>query len=67
VVGGCFQFGFTNLAGLKFSVWGATQPDASPNSWAALGAATEFSPGQFQFTDPQPAAMRQYFYKVNCP
>lgn len=34
-------------------------------NWAALSGIVEFSPGQFQFTDPQATKSRQRFYRVS--
>jgi hypothetical protein len=35
--------------------------------WTRLGAVTEVSPGQFQFTDPQAATGSQRLYRVRSP
>jgi hypothetical protein len=37
------------------------------SNWTTLGAATEVSPGQFQFTDPQATNTPQRFYRVRSP
>ncbi len=61
---GAFQFGFTNLPGLGFSVLAAGNPSLASSNWAAFGGVTEISPGHFQFTDPQATNSAQRFYRV---
>jgi hypothetical protein len=63
---GAFQFGFTNTPGLSFTVYGTTNLILPFTNWAQLGAATEISPGQFQFTD-QSNASQDRFYRVTSP
>jgi PQQ enzyme repeat len=60
---GAFQFGFTNTPGLAFTVYGATNLALPFTNWTQLGAATEISPGQFQFTDESNASQER-FYRV---
>jgi hypothetical protein len=60
---GSFQFSFTNTPGLAFTVYGTTNLTLPFASWTPLGAATEISPGQFQFTD-QSDASHDRFYRV---
>lgn len=36
-------------------------------NWTVLGAMTETSPGQFQFTDSQATNHPQRFYRVRSP
>jgi hypothetical protein len=60
---GAFQFGFTNTPGLAFTVYGTTNLTLPFTNWTPLGAATEISPGQFQFTD-QSNASQDRFYRV---
>ncbi len=62
---GAFQFGFTNTAGLNFTVLGS--PDLSSTNWSTMGTATEVSPGQYQFTDPQTTNSAARFYRVSSP
>ena len=63
---GC-QFTFTNTPGLGFTVLAATNPALPLSNWTALGSATEVSPGQFQFTDPQATNTPRRFYRVRSP
>jgi hypothetical protein len=64
---GAFQFSFTNSQGPSFSVFGATNPSSPFNDWVMLGGATEISPGQFQFTDPQATNNAKRFYRIRSP
>jgi hypothetical protein len=63
---GTFQFGFTNIPGLSFTVYGATNLALPFTNWTRLGGATEISPGQFQFTDSSVGLLQQ-FYRVTTP
>ncbi len=65
--GGAFQFGFTNVPGLSFTAFTATNVSLLLTNWTQLGAATEVAPGQFQFTDPQATNGSQRFYRVRSP
>jgi len=47
--GGSFRFSFTNINGVPFTAFAATNLSAS-NNWTSLGSSTEISPGHFQFT-----------------
>jgi outer membrane protein assembly factor BamB len=62
-----FQFSFTNLPGLSFTVLSTTNLAVPSTNWSVLGAPTELPPGQFQFTDPQPATANYQFYRVRSP
>jgi len=64
---GSFQFAFTNVAGAGFSALATTNLTLPSSNWTNLGAATEISPGQFQFIDPQAANNPQRFYRVTSP
>jgi alpha-tubulin suppressor-like RCC1 family protein len=64
---GSFQFAFTNTPGAFFGVLATTNPAMPLSNWTTLGAATEVSPGQFQFTDPQATNTPQRFYRVRSP
>jgi len=64
---GSFQLSFANRPGASFSVLTATNPAVPLTNWGLLGVATEISPGQFQFTDPQPTNSPQRFYRVRSP
>lgn len=63
---GAFQFGFTNMPGLTFSVLTATDVGSSMSSWTVLGSAAEtpLGSGQFRFTDLQATNAPQRFYGV---
>lgn len=62
---GTFQFGFTNIPGLSFTVRGTTNLALPFTNWSLLGSATEISPGQFQFTTAPVDS--QQFYRVTTP
>ncbi len=64
---GTFQFGFTNLPGMSFSVVASTNVNAPLASWPVLGAVTEVSGGQYQFVDTQATNSTQSFYRVRSP
>ncbi|MGD0258465.1 MAG: cell wall anchor protein [Verrucomicrobiota bacterium] len=64
---GSFQFAFTNTPGAFFGVVGATNPALPLSNCTPLGDATEVSPGQFQFSDPQTTNSAQRFYRVRSP
>lgn len=69
LVDGAFHFGFTNLAGASFTIFGTTNVAAPFNTWSNLGSAVE-SPagsGQFQFTDLKAASSVRRFYRVSSP
>jgi hypothetical protein len=59
---GTFQFGFTNTPGLGFTVYGTTNLTLPFTNWRSLGAATEISPGQFQFTDTTTGNMYRFYH-----
>jgi hypothetical protein len=58
------QFSFTNAAGALFAVASSTDILAPASNWTWMGGATEVSPGNYQFTDPQSAADGARFYRV---
>ncbi len=62
-----FGFTFTNLPGLTFTVLSATNPVYPLNTWAFVGSATEVSPGQYHFSDPQATNQSYLFYRVRLP
>ena len=64
---GSFQFAFSNSPGAFFSVLATTNPALPLSNWTTLGDMKEVSPGQFQFTDPQPTNAPQLFYRVRSP
>jgi hypothetical protein len=65
--GSTFQFGFSAAPGATFTVWGATNIALPFASWQNLGTATEVSPGNYQFNDPQVPNRPQLFYRVSNP
>jgi hypothetical protein len=64
---GTFQFTFTNAPGASFTVLAATNLSQPFASWSVLGAATEVSAGNYQFTDLQATINSQRFYCVSAP
>jgi hypothetical protein len=62
-----FRISFTSTAGVTFTALAATNLALPVSNWSVLGTATEISPGQFQFTDPQPATNARSFYRVRSP
>ena len=64
---GSFQFGFTNNPGALFAVIATTDLALPSSNWMVLGGATEVSPGQFQFTDPQGPNSPPRFYRLRSP
>jgi hypothetical protein len=61
---GPFQFSFTNTPGVSFTVLTSTNIALPFTNWTVLGAPTEISPGQFQFTDLQATNKPSSFYGV---
>lgn len=64
---GPVRFSFTNVSGLSFSAYGATNVTLPATNWTPLGRVPELSPGQFQFTDPQATNHAEQFYRVRSP
>ncbi len=64
---GLLTLSFTNVTGATFTVLTSTNPALPMTNWTSLGAPTELSPGQFQFTDPQATTNAQRFYRVRSP
>ncbi len=64
---GRLGFGFTGPAQATFTVLGSADVSRPLNQWSILGAATEISPGRFQFIDPQGADAPLRFYRVRSP
>ncbi|HKW27824.1 MAG TPA: kelch repeat-containing protein [Verrucomicrobiae bacterium] len=67
LTGGAFQFSFTNTPGAGSTVFTTTNLGLPFANWTTLGSATEVSPGQFQFTDPQATNNSKRFYRVRSP
>ena len=61
---GTLRLSFTNLSGLGFIVRSTTNAGLPLGEWTVLGAATEVSPGQYQFTDTQATNKAAAFYRV---
>jgi len=61
---GSFQLEFTALIGNNYTVLANANLDLPVSSWTALGAATETSPGQFQFADLDAPSFARRFYVV---
>jgi N-acetylneuraminic acid mutarotase len=64
---GFFQFSFTNTPGASFTAFSSTNLTTPRATWTVLGSVTETSPGNYQFTDPQPATDSVRFYSVRAP
>jgi hypothetical protein len=65
---GAFQFSFVFTPGAGSTVFSTTNLGLPLVDWTTLGSATEVSPGQFQFTDPQATTnYPQRFYRVSSP
>ncbi len=64
---GSFQFAFTNLPGLSFTVVTATNLALPLSNWTVLGPATELTPGHYRFTDPGATNQPLRFYRVRWP
>ena len=69
LAGGAFQFGFSNVSGAGFTVFGSTNLAWPFNTWSNLGAAVE-SPagsGNYQFIDTSATNKPMRFYQVRSP
>jgi hypothetical protein len=64
---GNFQFDFTNTAGGNYTTLASTNVAWPLAAWSNLGAVTEFSPGQYRFTDNQATNYSRRFYRVRSP
>jgi hypothetical protein len=64
---GSFQFAFTNTPGLAFTAYSSMDVSLPFTNWTRLGAVTEVSPGQFEFTDSLVANNQQRFYRIRSP
>ena len=62
---GSFQFSFTNAQTTNFTILSSTNPALPLSNWSVLGAASNSSPGLFQFTIPITNAQR--FFRVRSP
>jgi hypothetical protein len=64
---GSFQFDFTNVPGMGFSVFRSSDPSLPLVDWTFLGPATENPPGQFRFVDPPTELDGPRLYRVRSP
>ena len=64
---GSFQFSFASTPGAAFTALATTNVSLPLNNWTVLGAATEVSPGRFQFIDTQAPNNPRRFYRVRSP
>jgi len=64
---GSFQFDFTNIPGMGFSVFRSTDLSLPLTNWTPLGHMTENPPGQFRFIDPPAALDGPRLYRVRSP
>jgi sugar lactone lactonase YvrE len=62
---GTFQFAFTNVPGVTFTVWSTTNLSQPLSNWTLLGTPVEGPPGQYQFTGP--ATNARLFYILRSP
>ena len=67
LTGGKLAFGFTNAAGLTFSVLGTNNITAPKSSWPVVGTAVEGPAGQYNFTNQNPATNSVIFYILRQP
>ncbi len=58
---GPFSLSFSNAPGATFTVLGTTNVALPLNQWSNLGTATEISPGQYQFSDPNATNAAQFY------
>ncbi len=63
----CFQFTFSNVTNADFTVLATTNLALPLADWILLAPAIQFSPGQYQFTDPGATNYPQCFYRVVSP
>jgi GH25 family lysozyme M1 (1,4-beta-N-acetylmuramidase) len=64
---GGFQLSLTNIPGTHFTVLTSTNVSVPSTNWQVIGAASEISPGHYQFTDSQKTNFPQRFYRVRWP
>jgi hypothetical protein len=67
LLGGAFQFSFTNMPGADFTVLASTNLALPLGSWTTLGPPSEISSGYFQFVDLEAPNYPRRFYRVNAP
>jgi hypothetical protein len=64
---GSFQFDFTNIPGMGFTVFRSTDLSLPLTNWTLLGPMSENPPGQFRFIDPPAALDGPRLYRVRSP
>jgi hypothetical protein len=64
---GSFSFSFTNMPGATFTAWASTSAALPLSPWTPLGYVTQFSSGQYQFTDLQATNHLQRYYRISSP
>jgi PQQ enzyme repeat len=64
---GSFQFDFTNIPGMGFTVFRSTDLSLPLTNWTLLGPMTENPPGQFRFIDPPADLDGPRLYRVRTP
>lgn len=64
---GTFSFSFTDASVADFTVLATTNIALPLGQWTILGAALQYSPGQYQFTDPAATNYPRRFYQATSP
>ncbi len=64
VQSGNMKLSIANAPGLTFTVLATADTALPMSSWTVLGTMTEVTPGQYQFTDPQPPTQQMRFYSI---
>ncbi len=64
---GNFQVNFSNAPNLSFSILATTNLTVATSNWTVLGAPTQVSAGNYQFTDTQTAINKLRFYRARSP
>jgi hypothetical protein len=64
---GNFRFSFTNTPGATFTAWASTNVALPLANWTPLGYVTQFSSGQYRFTDLQATNHPQRYYRISSP
>jgi len=65
--GGTFQVKFSHTPYVTSTAWMSTDLTLPFANWTSLGATTEVTPGQYQFTDPQAGNDARRFYFISSP
>jgi hypothetical protein len=64
---GSFQFDFTNIPGMGFSVFRSSNLSLPLSNWIPLGSVSENPPGQYRFIDPPAELDGPQLYRVRSP